>query len=75
MTPENYAKKESGLIFKDYEIGKGDYPKAGQQVFLLVPFLKIDTCKAVASIQCQNEKKIKKKKEFLTFYCFCSSHL
>lgn len=39
MTPENYTKRDSGLIFRDYEVGKGDCPKAGQQVFLsCVPF-------------------------------------
>lgn len=32
VTPEKYAKKDSGLIYKDFEVGKGDYPKAGQQV-------------------------------------------
>lgn len=34
VTPENYVKRESGLIYRDFEVGKGDCPKDGQQVFL-----------------------------------------
>ncbi|XP_021618033.1 peptidyl-prolyl cis-trans isomerase FKBP20-2, chloroplastic isoform X1 [Manihot esculenta] len=32
VTSENYIKRESGLIYRDFEVGKGDCPKAGQQV-------------------------------------------
>lgn len=32
VAPENYVRSESGLIFKDFEVGKGDHPKDGQQV-------------------------------------------
>ncbi|KAH9603051.1 hypothetical protein KSS87_006286 [Heliosperma pusillum] len=32
VAPENYIKRESGLIYKDFEVGEGDCPKAGQQV-------------------------------------------
>ncbi|KAJ8748790.1 hypothetical protein K2173_011346 [Erythroxylum novogranatense] len=32
VTSENYVKRDSGLIYRDYEVGKGDCPKAGQQV-------------------------------------------
>lgn len=38
MTSENYIKRESGLIYRDFEVGKGDCPKAGQQVFLSFSF-------------------------------------
>eukprot|EP00261_Vitis_vinifera_P040049 XP_019081292.1 PREDICTED: peptidyl-prolyl cis-trans isomerase FKBP20-2, chloroplastic isoform X1 [Vitis vinifera] len=34
VTPENYITSDSGLIYRDFEVGKGDCPKAGQQVFL-----------------------------------------
>lgn len=36
VTAENYAKSDSGLIYRDFEVGKGDCPKAGQQVFLSI---------------------------------------
>lgn len=36
VAPDNYVKSESGLIFKDFEVGMGDHPKDGQQVF---PFI------------------------------------
>ncbi|KAI8530888.1 hypothetical protein RHMOL_Rhmol11G0095000 [Rhododendron molle] len=32
VTSENYVKRDSGLIYLDYEVGKGDCPKDGQQV-------------------------------------------
>ncbi|XP_075645917.1 peptidyl-prolyl cis-trans isomerase FKBP20-2, chloroplastic isoform X1 [Castanea sativa] len=32
VTPENYIKCDSGLIYRDFEVGKGDCPKDGQQV-------------------------------------------
>lgn len=35
VAPDNYVRSESGLIYKDFEVGKGDHPKDGQQVFLL----------------------------------------
>uniref|UniRef100_A0A2P2JFB1 Peptidyl-prolyl cis-trans isomerase n=1 Tax=Rhizophora mucronata TaxID=61149 RepID=A0A2P2JFB1_RHIMU len=35
VTSENYVKRDSGLICWDFEVGKGDCPKAGQQVFPL----------------------------------------
>lgn len=47
VTPENYITSDSGLIYRDFEVGKGDCPKAGQQVFLslslkaIVSFLEI----------------------------------
>lgn len=34
VTSENYTKCDSGLIYRDFEVGKGDCPKDGQQVFL-----------------------------------------
>lgn len=34
VTQESYVKCDSGLIYRDFEVGKGDCPKAGQQVFL-----------------------------------------
>lgn len=43
VTPDDYAKSDSGLVYKDFEVGQGDCPKAGQQVFLSIsfPFLNI----------------------------------
>ncbi|XP_059633868.1 peptidyl-prolyl cis-trans isomerase FKBP20-2, chloroplastic [Cornus florida] len=32
VTSENYVKRDSGLIYWDIEVGKGDCPKDGQQV-------------------------------------------
>ncbi|OMP00717.1 hypothetical protein COLO4_12426 [Corchorus olitorius] len=32
VTSDDYIKSESGLIYRDYEVGKGECPKAGQQV-------------------------------------------
>ncbi|KAK9207579.1 hypothetical protein WN943_017868 [Citrus x changshan-huyou] len=32
VTSENYIKRDSGLIYRDFEVGKGDCPKDGQQV-------------------------------------------
>ncbi|XP_073288570.1 peptidyl-prolyl cis-trans isomerase FKBP20-2, chloroplastic [Primulina huaijiensis] len=32
VTSDDYVKRDSGLIFRDVEVGKGDCPKAGQQV-------------------------------------------
>ncbi|THF99456.1 hypothetical protein TEA_018267 [Camellia sinensis var. sinensis] len=32
VTTENYVKSDSGLIYRDFEVGKGDCPKDGQQV-------------------------------------------
>ncbi|GKV12774.1 hypothetical protein SLEP1_g23885 [Rubroshorea leprosula] len=32
LTSENYVKSDSGLIYRDFEVGKGDCPKDGQQV-------------------------------------------
>ncbi|XP_028754104.1 peptidyl-prolyl cis-trans isomerase FKBP20-2, chloroplastic isoform X2 [Neltuma alba] len=32
VTSDNYVKRDSGLIYRDYEVGKGDCPKDGQQV-------------------------------------------
>lgn len=37
VTQENYMKRDSGLIYRDFEVGKGDCPKDGQQVFLSSP--------------------------------------
>ncbi|KAK3010255.1 hypothetical protein RJ639_011586 [Escallonia herrerae] len=37
VASENYVKHDSGLICGDFEFGNGDSPKAGQQVFLLLP--------------------------------------
>ena len=34
LASENYITRDSGLIYRDYEVGKGDCPKDGQQVFL-----------------------------------------
>lgn len=38
VTSDNYVKRDSGLILWDIAVGKGDSPKAGQQVFLLFYF-------------------------------------
>ncbi|KAJ6320708.1 hypothetical protein OIU76_006108 [Salix suchowensis] len=32
VAPENYMKSDSGLIYRDFEVGEGDCPKDGQQV-------------------------------------------
>ncbi|XP_031287704.1 peptidyl-prolyl cis-trans isomerase FKBP20-2, chloroplastic [Pistacia vera] len=32
VASESYIKRDSGLIYRDFEVGKGDCPKAGQQV-------------------------------------------
>ncbi|XP_010052984.3 peptidyl-prolyl cis-trans isomerase FKBP20-2, chloroplastic [Eucalyptus grandis] len=32
VTSDNYVKRDSGLIYRDFEVGTGDCPKAGQQV-------------------------------------------
>ncbi|CAL2240967.1 unnamed protein product [Prunus armeniaca] len=32
VTPENYIKCDSGLIYRDFVVGEGDFPQAGQQV-------------------------------------------
>lgn len=34
VASENYVTRDSGLILWDIAVGKGDCPKAGQQVFL-----------------------------------------
>ena len=47
MTSEDYVKSNSGLIYRDFEIGKGDCPKDGQQVFLLFMYLLILSLKAM----------------------------
>lgn len=36
VTSDNYVKRDSGLIYLDIQVGKGDCPKDGQQVF---PFI------------------------------------
>ena len=33
VTPVNYTTSESGLIYRDFAVGEGDCPQAGQQVF------------------------------------------
>lgn len=38
VTPENYTKSNSGLIYRDIEVGTGDCPKDGQQVCLVFNF-------------------------------------
>lgn len=35
VASDNYVKRESGLIYRDFEVGNGDFPKSGQQVFPL----------------------------------------
>ncbi|KAJ1439509.1 FKBP-type peptidyl-prolyl cis-trans isomerase domain [Sesbania bispinosa] len=32
ISSDNYIKRDSGLIYRDFEVGKGDCPKDGQQV-------------------------------------------
>lgn len=44
VTSENYIKRDSGLIYRDFEVGKGDCPKDGQQVFLLSSLEAISSC-------------------------------
>lgn len=34
VASENYIKRDSGLIYRDFEVGKGDCPQDGQQVFI-----------------------------------------
>lgn len=34
VASDNYIKRDSGLIYRDFEVGQGDCPKDGQQVFL-----------------------------------------
>lgn len=34
VTSDNYVTRDSGLVLWDIEVGKGDCPKDGQQVFL-----------------------------------------
>lgn len=36
VTPDNYTRCDSGLVYKDFDVGKGDCPKDGQQVFLSI---------------------------------------
>lgn len=33
VAPDYYVKRDSGLIIWDVDVGKGESPKAGQQVF------------------------------------------
>ncbi|KAI4356660.1 hypothetical protein L6164_000665 [Bauhinia variegata] len=32
VASDNYVKRDSGLIYRDFEVGKGDCPKDGQQI-------------------------------------------
>ncbi|PKI45079.1 hypothetical protein CRG98_034541 [Punica granatum] len=32
VTSDNYVKRDSGLIYRDFQVGQGDCPKSGQQV-------------------------------------------
>nr|XP_043628292.1 peptidyl-prolyl cis-trans isomerase FKBP20-2, chloroplastic isoform X2 [Erigeron canadensis] len=32
VASDNYTRRESGLIYRDFEVGSGDFPKSGQQV-------------------------------------------
>lgn len=41
VTPENYVTSESGLIYRDFEVGQGECPKSGQQVLLPFVFFKL----------------------------------
>lgn len=36
VTSDNYVKRDSGLIYWDIEVGQGDCPKDGQQVFSFI---------------------------------------
>ena len=36
VASDNYIKSDSGLYYRDFEVGTGDFPKSGQQVFLLL---------------------------------------
>lgn len=38
MTSDKYVKCDSGLIYLDIQVGQGDCPKAGQQVFPCIVF-------------------------------------
>lgn len=38
VASDDYVKCDSGLVYLDIEVGKGDCPKAGQQVFTLIFF-------------------------------------
>lgn len=46
VASDNYIKSDSGLIYRDFEVGKGDCPKDGQQVFPL------SSLEAIASCSC-----------------------
>lgn len=38
VAPDYYVKRDSGLIIWDVAVGKGESPKAGQQVFFCFIF-------------------------------------
>lgn len=38
VASDDYVKCDSGLVYLDIEVGKGDCPKAGQQVFTFIFF-------------------------------------
>lgn len=40
VTSDNYVRCDSGLIYLDIDVGKGDCPKDGQQVFSCIFFVK-----------------------------------
>lgn len=34
VASDNYIKADSGLIYRDFDVGQGDFPKDGQQVLI-----------------------------------------
>lgn len=40
VASDNYIKADSGLIYRDFDVGQGDCPKDGQQVHLSHPKIK-----------------------------------
>lgn len=36
VASDSYIRRDSGLMYRDFEVGEGDYPKDGQQVFLFL---------------------------------------
>lgn len=50
IAPESYVKRDSGLIYWDIEVGNGDCPKDGQQVWFSFQNYKI-----ISSIFLQNQ--------------------
>lgn len=44
VAPDYYVKRDSGLMVWDIDVGKGESPKAGQQVFFCFTFSSRNFC-------------------------------